>query len=402
MRKVPPLMSNPTTQDYNLNTPVPPVKRKAGFWPLLKECIRNGGPGYLQFAITNVCNAHCDFCGFSVDRFDPKTRKSVTLQEAYDTIDISVKNGIGFLLFVGGEPMAHKDLPSMLKYAADSGIQPMICTNGSLWTDENVRMYAQLGLASVIMSIDAASVELHEKNRGLKGVCEKIARANKLFRELGVESVASITASRLIDDYTKLPPFLTSLGFDRCTFSYPISVRDPLESSYLSFSDSNLVDYTVEELIEVFQKLQALKESREITIVNPLESLKEMVRHLRKEPEVFPCLGGSKYFYLDWNLDLYRCHYWHSPMCKIYDFDSSKLIRDHCTVCMIDCYRDPSILQFIALNMSDIFHDFKSLRWGKAAGKVFDRRNLTSLKAVLEGQSWIREWIKYTGKKPGQ
>ena len=188
-------MSNPTNPDYNLNTPVPPVKRKAGFWPLLKECVRTGGPGYLQFAITNVCNAHCDFCGFSVDRFDPKTRKSVTLQEAYDTIDISVKNGIGFLLFVGGEPMAHKDLPSMLKYAADSGIQPMICTNGSLWTDENIRMYARLGLASVIMSIDAASVELHEKNRGLKGVCEKIARANKLFRELGVESVASITAS---------------------------------------------------------------------------------------------------------------------------------------------------------------------------------------------------------------
>ena len=247
-------MTKPTDPDYQLDTPVPPVKRKTGFWSLLKECIRTGGPGYLQFAITNVCNAHCDFCGFSVDRFDPKTRRSVTLQEAYDTIDISVKNGIGFLLFVGGEPMAHKDLPSMLKYAADSGIQPMICTNGSLWTDENIRMYARLGLTSVIMSIDAPSVELHEKNRGLKGVCEKIARANKLFRQLGVESVASITASRLIDDYTRLPPFLTSLGFDRCTFSYPISVRDPLESSYLSFSDSNLVDYTVEELIEVFQK----------------------------------------------------------------------------------------------------------------------------------------------------
>ena len=127
-----------------------------------------------------------------------------------------------------------------------------------------------------------------------------------------------------------------------------------------------------------------------------------MVRHLRKEPEVFPCLGGLKYFYLDWNLDLYRCHYWHSPMCKIYEFDASKLIRDHCTLCMIDCYRDPSILQFIALNLSDIFHDFKSLRWGKALRRIFDRRNLTSLGAVLEGQSWIREWIKYTGKKPGQ
>jgi len=382
-----------------INTPLPKIKRKNGFWHLVKECLQNGGPGYLQFAITNICNAHCDFCGFSVDRFDKSARKSVTLQEAYDVIDIAVKNGIGFILFVGGEPLAHKDLPYMLKYAADSGLQPMICSNGSLWTDENIRMYAELGLTSVIMSIDATNIELHEKNRGLKGVCEKIAKANKLFRELGIESVASVTASKLIDDYQKLPQFLVSLGFDRCTFSYPLSIKDPLESSYLSFSDSGLVDYTTDELITVFEKLAALKKNPDVTIVNPLESFREMIHHLKKEPEVFPCLGGLKYFYLDWNLDLYRCHYWNKPICKIYDFDSTKLIRDHCTKCMIDCYRDPSILQFIAVNMSDIYHGLKSFNMSSVLKKTFDKRNVTSIASVLEGQSWIREWVKYTGKK---
>jgi len=381
-----------------INTPLPKIKRKNGFWHLVKECLQNGGPGYLQFAITNICNAHCDFCGFSVDRFDKSAHKSVTLQEAYDVIDIAVKNGIGFILFVGGEPLAHKDLPYMLKYAADSGLQPMICSNGSLWTDENIRMYAKLGLTSVIMSIDATNIELHEKNRGLKGVCEKIAKANKLFRELGIESVASVTASKLIDDYQKLPQFLVSLGFDRCTFSYPLSIKDPLESSYLSFSDSGLVDYTTDELITVFEKLAALKKNPDVTIVNPLESFREMIHHLKKEPEVFPCLGGLKYFYLDWNLDLYRCHYWNKPICKIYDFDSTKLIRDHCTKCMIDCYRDPSILQFIAVNMSDIYHGLKSFNMSSVLKKTFDKRNVTSIASVLEGQSWIREWVKYTGK----
>ncbi len=46
-----------------------------------------------------------------------------------------------------------------------------------------------------------------------------------------------------------------------------------------------------------------------------------MQRHLRREPERFGCLGGHKYFYLDWNLNLYRCHFWETPMCNIYDFD---------------------------------------------------------------------------------
>src|SRR5689334_15030407 len=70
----------------------PVVKPKKSAWKLLGEVLDHGGPGYLQFAITNICNAKCDFCGFAVDRFDPKQRKSVTLQEAKDVIDISVKN----------------------------------------------------------------------------------------------------------------------------------------------------------------------------------------------------------------------------------------------------------------------------------------------------------------------
>jgi MoaA/NifB/PqqE/SkfB family radical SAM enzyme len=366
---------------------LPPVTRqKKGAFKLLGEVLRHGGPGYLQFAITNICNAKCDFCGFAVDRFDPKQRRSVTLQEARDVIDICVRNHIGYLLFVGGEPLVHKDLRAMTRYAAERGIHPMICTNGSLWTDQNMRQLAADGLSSVIMSIDSHDVARHEKNRGLPDVCRKIQHANQVFMELGVQTTASVTASKLIDDYDKLPAFLTELGFKSCTFSYPLT---SLASSYLSFSDSSLVSYKTDELIQVFEKIKQMKKRSGFPVVNPTESLSEMQRHLKKEPERFGCLGGHKYFYLDWKLDLYRCHFWEKPMCNIYEFDESKLIRDGCTRCMIDCYRDPSVLQFVAINASDAW---KSLRRGnlvQAARHVFDRRNLTSLRAVWEDRKWI-------------
>src|SRR5205085_8586996 len=99
-----------------------PISRpKPGFLSLLGDVLNHGGPGYLQFAITNVCNAKCDFCGFAVDRFDPRKRRSVTLQEARDVIDIAVRNHIGYLLFVGGEPLVHRDLRGMTRYAAERG-----------------------------------------------------------------------------------------------------------------------------------------------------------------------------------------------------------------------------------------------------------------------------------------
>ena len=141
----------------------------------------------------------------------------------------------------------------MVRYAAERGIRPMICTNGSLWTEQNMRAFAADGLSSVIMSIDAHDVARHEKNRGLPDVCRKIKRANEVFAELGVQTTASVTASRLIEDYEKLPDFLRALGFTSCTFSYPLT---SLASSYLSFSDSTLVSYKTEELIGVFEKIK--------------------------------------------------------------------------------------------------------------------------------------------------
>ena len=364
-----------------------PVSRpKTSFFKLVGDVLRHGGPGYLQFAITNICNAKCDFCGFAVDRFDPKKRRSVTLQEARDVIDICVKNHIGYLLFVGGEPLVHKDLRAMTRYAAERGIHPMICTNGSLWSDQNMRELAADGLSSVIMSIDAHDVAKHEKNRGLPEVCRKIQRANEVFGELGIQTTASVTASKLIDDYDKLPDFLSRLGFRSCTFSYPLT---SLASSYLRFSDSSLVSYKTEELIQVFEKIKQMKRRSHFPVVNPAESLNEMQRHLRREPEKFGCLGGHKYFYLDWNLNLYRCHFWEKPMCSIYEFDQSKLIRDGCTRCMIDCYRDPSVLQFVAISASDAWNNMKRGRLVAAAKNIFDSRNLTSLKAVWEDRKWI-------------
>jgi len=378
--------SAPARTAARTDVPAPVVRPKKGLLRLVREVFAHGGPGYLQFAITNICNAKCDFCGFAVDRFDPKKRRSVTLEEARDVIDICAKNHIGYLLFVGGEPLVHKDLRAMTRYAAGRGIHPMICTNGSLWTEQNMRELAAEGLSSVIMSIDAHDVGKHEKNRGLPEVCRKIQRANEVFGELGVQTTASVTASKLVEDYDKLPAFLTQLGFKSCTFSYPLT---SLASSYLSFSDSALVSYKTEELIQVFEKIKRMKKRSGFPVVNPTESLNEMQRHLRHEPERFGCLGGHKYFYLDWNLNLYRCHFWEKPMCSIYEFDQSKLIRDGCTRCMIDCYRDPSVLQFVAINASDAWDNLKRGRPLAAAKKVFDRRNLTSLKAVWEDRKWI-------------
>ncbi len=238
------------------------------------------------------------------------------------------------------------------------------------------------GLTSVIMSIDAHDVTKHEKNRGLPDVCKKIKKANEYFHSVGIQTTASITASRLIEDYEKLPEFLEAVGFKSCTFSYPLT---SLASSYLSFSDSGLVNFSKEELIGLFEKIKQMKKNSGYPVVNPTESLDEMQKSGICGGRGEVRLPGAQVFCLDWNLDLYRCHFWETPMCKVQDWDESKLIRDGCTRCMIDCYRDPSVLQHVAISASDAFNNFKKGDLVGAARNIFDRRNLTSLKAVWEG-----------------
>jgi hypothetical protein len=47
------------------------------------------------------------------------------------------------------------------------------------------------------------------------------------------------------------------------------------------------------------------------------------------------------------------------------------------------------VLQFVAISASDAWNNLKKGRPGAAARNIFDRRNLTSLKAVWEDRKWI-------------
>ena len=146
--------------------------------------------------------------------------------------------------------------------------------------------------------------------------------------------------SRLVD-YESLPELLLDLGFDFATFSYP-RMR-PLGSSSLVYSkDSALVDLDSKELHLGFESIKRLK--KRFPTLNPSDSLSDMQRHVRGEAEIFGCVGGRKYFYLDWNLDIWRCEAWNEPMGSVFDLDRLRNYHDRCTKCMMSCYRDASVL----------------------------------------------------------
>jgi MoaA/NifB/PqqE/SkfB family radical SAM enzyme len=339
--------------------------------------IRHGGPALCNVAVTNSCNATCHFCNFARGKVPASSLRWISDQFAA-ALDILHARSIRYVSFFGGEPLLHPRLSDMIAMAVARDMGPAVITNGWL-LPQLLDKLAAAGLKTVYISVDAATVADHEANRGLEGVCERLRTATARMPKLGMTAIAQVTMSRLIDDYRALVPLLRDLGVVAVAFSYPQNAR--LGSSSLAWSaDSHLVNFTHQELARAFDSVEGLRSV--FPVNNPPASVADMKRHLRGEPEHFVCYGGYKSFYMDWNFDIWRCDAWSERMCSVWDFPQTPLVRDGCTACIADCYRDSSVMLHFAVSLGDAIDRLAKGQVLGALKVLADRRNLSSLGAV--------------------
>jgi MoaA/NifB/PqqE/SkfB family radical SAM enzyme len=341
-------------------------------------------------AVTNACNATCDFCNFARGRVRSADLRWIDASQFHRALDILHQRGVRYISFFGGETLLHPRLADMIAMVIARDMGPAVITNGWL-LPKRLDELAAAGLKTVYVSIDAAAMEEHEANRGLKGVGERIRSATERMPGLGMTAIAQVTLNKLISDYRALVPLLRDLGLCAVAFSYP--QRAPLGSSSLAWSaDSKLVNFTSSELVAAFDAVDDLRGI--FPVNNPHASVADMKRHLRGEPERFVCYGGYKSFYLDWNFDLWRCDAWDKRLCSIWEFAETPLVRDGCTACMADCYRDSSVMLHFAVSLGDAIDRLGEGRVLTALRTLADGRNLTSLAAVTRNASVLSRLAK--------
>lgn len=352
--------------------------------------IGRGGPAICNIAITNSCNATCDFCNFANGKVARSDLRWIDADLFESALDILYRRDIRYLNIFGGEPLLHPRLPEMIALAVAKGMGPAIITNGWL-LPAKLEELADAGLKTVYVSIDSPVISEHENNRGLKGVGERIRAATTRMPNLGMTPIAQVAISKLISDFTALVPLLRDLGFQAVTFSYPQQAR--LGSSSLAWSDnSQLVKFTGTELTDAFDRADELRTL--FPVNNPRASIADMKRHLRGEPERFVCYGGYKSFYMDWNYDIWRCDAWSERLCSVWDFPHTPLVRDGCTGCIADCYRDSSVMLHFAVSLGDALDLIGQGRVLTALKALADRRNLTSLGAVAANVRTLSQLAK--------
>ncbi|MDK2906444.1 MAG: hypothetical protein PWQ66_405 [Petrotoga sp.] len=137
---------------------------------------------------TYACNLRCVGCYAAMYGH----KYMLSKEEIFDVIRQFNDLGIYFFIITGGEPFVYPYLFDVLEEFNDSFF--LLYTNGTLINEENAKKLAELGNATLAISVEGYEADT-DWRRG-KGVFEKIQNAWKLLSENGVIYGASVTATR--------------------------------------------------------------------------------------------------------------------------------------------------------------------------------------------------------------
>jgi len=178
------------------------------------------------------CNCNCIFCSFGHKMLKARLEKGYGYKKKEDIkkdIDYAKSIGVEIFCFTGGEPTLRKDLPELITYAKNKGIENIqIQTNGRLlYYKEYCKKLIDAGATEFAVSIHSPRENVNDYMMGVKGVYKQSMQGIKNLRELDQKVKASIVITKF--NYRDLPDFtrmLIDMGI--CEIRYDFVVVDGL------------------------------------------------------------------------------------------------------------------------------------------------------------------------------
>lgn len=151
----------------------------------------------VYYAITDGCNLRCPYCYASSEKCLPG---ELGTAESFDLVEQVAAMNAHTMVFTGGEPMLRKDLFDVAGHARSLGLQANIITNATLIRTPEIARRVADTFATVTVSIDGGTAEVHERTRG-KGTFAKTVNALRMLNDAGVKPMINhvVTPDNLDD-----------------------------------------------------------------------------------------------------------------------------------------------------------------------------------------------------------
>ncbi|MGB5158055.1 radical SAM protein [Desulfobacterium sp. N47] len=301
------------------------------------------------FHILTKCNLNCLHCYINKEQHGKTTLSLETIKSWLDAF--SAKNKIANVVFLGGEPTLHPDLPLAVKYAKNTGYKSItVDTNGYLFN----RFLSKITpdeIDFISFSLDGATKSTNDMLRG-KGSYDRCISGIKESVSKGFNTSLIYTVSSAnINELAMMEPLLCDLKIGRF-FIQVIGIRGK-SAKCASFQGKEKPQVLRQQWIDNIPVIAENISMHGITVTYPKVFL---------DPEdKFECAGlvADNYFIFP-NGRVYRC-----PLCEDYPVHSME-------------FKDNKLVQTGKINEADLFE--LSIPEGCVMNKLIQPGNLSCKK----------------------
>jgi MoaA/NifB/PqqE/SkfB family radical SAM enzyme len=147
-------------------------------------------PYHVEIEPTNICNLHCPLCSTGIEA-KTRTKGIMTFENFKNLIDEIKETTLQLALQNWGEPTLVKEIPKMVKYAADAGIFTHLSSNFSTKMSDNyLNDLITSGLGRLVTDVDGTSQDVYEQYRqggSLELVIKNIKKAVAIKKQLNLK-----------------------------------------------------------------------------------------------------------------------------------------------------------------------------------------------------------------------
>ena len=195
---------------------------------IFRQCVRLDRPINFTVELNSTCNYTCLMCPYHggrqkrtpyflgpakatempIERFKEIIDEIAALDRPYEDENLQIR----VTPYRRGELLYHPHWREALAYIKEKGFNLYFSTNGSLWTDDDIRYVVDIGVDLVQVSINGYDTETHSRLR-LNDEYDKVAEvALKMVRtriEMGRDT-PKVQANNLLNEHTvgEIPKYL--------------------------------------------------------------------------------------------------------------------------------------------------------------------------------------------------
>lgn len=250
----------------------------------------------LLVAITKRCPLSCEHCSEGATLYKDDV---LTYSEFISRIDSFVEQGVGQLVYSGGEPLSRfEDLLKFISHYKNRCDQ-WIYTSAFGLTAEKAKLLKQAGLNGAAISLDHHLEEEHNRFRGNKRSFQWVMEGIKHLQEAGVFVAINVCPTR---------QYIDSGGMENL-----IRLAENLNVPVINILEPRAVGNYQDKLVELtsVHKAHLLELSKRYNFNKAVFNSPSVI-YPASFRGVMPCGGGRSYLLLDYDGTLYPC-----PFCKV-------------------------------------------------------------------------------------